>query len=109
MASIPRCGFEDGRRECLLRFGDVGATGSTSSTFGQERKQGYLSGGKTTFQSSTVVAVEDFARRKPREKYSPAVEIGDVSARQQEGERPTVGVGQGIENFGGPPAASSGR
>ena len=80
------------------------ATGSTSLTFGQERKQGYLSGGKTTFQSSTVVAVEDFARRKPREKFRASRAIGDVSARQQEGERPTVGVGQGV-NFGRAPAA----
>ena len=52
----------------------------------------------------TLVAVQDFAWRKPREKFRAGLAIGDVSAREHEGDGATARVGQRVD-FGRASAA----
>jgi hypothetical protein len=52
----------------------------------------------------SFVAVENFARRKPREKFRAGRAIGNVSTREHEGDWPALCVGQRM-NFGRSTAA----
>ena len=52
----------------------------------------------------TLVAVQDFTRRKPREKLGARHAIGDIAAGEHEGDGATARVGQRVD-FGRASAA----
>ncbi|TXT42380.1 MAG: hypothetical protein FD139_3656 [Methylocystaceae bacterium] len=52
----------------------------------------------------TLVAMQNVARRKPRQKFRARGAIGYLAAGEHEGERATLGIGQRMD-FGRAPAA----